>query len=323
MVVKYQVQQHQQYPNHRVIIDQLFDSQPNARHPLVRAKIQLSSGCIFCVLWLPNGKRVEFATPKMINDLATLKTIPNAQLSQPSDTVGLAAELIKNASVTPNDEGCQTHIGARLARLGFKIERFDCAGVSNLYARYGTTDPHLTFIGHTDVVPTGELAKWQYPPFSATLADGFLHGRGAADMKGSVAAMVTACERLLMSLSTPLHGSLSFVLTSDEEGPAVDGTRHVLEQLSARGERLPFCLVGEPTSETRLGATPKIGRRGSLTGVITVRGRQGPVAYPHLADNPVHRSGRLIWMLAEQVWPDGGVMFPDRIRRRGCRIRAD
>ncbi len=236
---------------------------------------------------------------------------PPTAVPDVSATVDFAAALIRRASVTPCDGGCQPLIAQRLARLGFTIESFDCGEVSNLYARRGAGSPHLTFIGHTDVVPTGEPEGWRHPPFAAALADGFLHGRGAADMKGSIAAMVTACERALAPGGRGFPGSLSFLLTSDEEGPAVDGVRHALARLDARGERLQYCLVGEPTSETALGDTIKIGRRGSLTGVITVRGRQGHVAYPHLADNPVHRSGALISALADLAWNDGDEVFPD------------
>lgn len=226
-------------------------------------------------------------------------------------TTDLAAKLIQRKSVTPNDAGCQALVAARLEPLGFKVEFFNCGAVTNLYARRGCVEPHLTFIGHTDVVPTGDPDHWQYPPFAGTCVDGYLHGRGAADMKGSVAAMITACERLFAPGGQGFIGSVSLLLTSDEEGPAVNGTRYALEQLSARGEHLQFCLVGEPTSEVVLGDTIKIGRRGSLTGVITVLGQQGHVAYPHLADNPVHRSGELISALASQCWNDGDAVFPD------------
>ncbi len=228
-----------------------------------------------------------------------------------STTTNLAADLIRRASVTPKDEGCQALVAARLKALGFRVESFDCGAVANLYARHGSTEPHLTFVGHTDVVPAGDPAQWQHPPFAATIANDYLHGRGAADMKGSVAAMVTACERLFAPDGQGFNGSVSMLLTSDEEGPAVDGTRHALDQLAARGEHLQYCLVGEPTSEAVLGDTIKIGRRGSLTGVITVQGLQGHVAYPQLADNPVHRSGALIAALADRRWNDGDAVFPD------------
>ena len=232
-------------------------------------------------------------------------------LTSSNSTISLAGALIARASVTPSDEGCQALIAKRLAPLGFNIESFDCDGVANLYARRGTGEPHLTFIGHTDVVPVGDTDAWQYPPFSATIADGFLHGRGAADMKGSIAAMVTAVERFLGHDGCDFDGSISILLTSDEEGPAVTGVRHALDQLTARGERLPLCLVGEPTSEQALGDTIKIGRRGSLTGIITVKGRQGHVAYPQHADNPVHHAGALISALAKLAWHDGDAEFPD------------
>ncbi len=232
-------------------------------------------------------------------------------MSAISATTELASELIQHASVTPDDGGCHALIAERLAPLGFITETFDCGDVSNLYARRGTAEPHLTFVGHTDVVPVGNMDAWRFPPFSATQADGYLHGRGAADMKGSVAAMVTACERIFGKGGNNCAGSLSLLLTSDEEGEAIDGTRYALEQLNARGENLQYCLVGEPTSEQKLGDTIKIGRRGSLTGLITVQGIQGHVAYPHLADNPVHRSGALITALANCNWNDADGVFPD------------
>lgn len=231
--------------------------------------------------------------------------------SKYSETVRLAADLVRVASVTPNDNGCQAIITERLQRLGFCIEPLNSGEVSNLYARRGERKPHLTFIGHTDVVPPGEASNWHHPPYSGTIADGFLHGRGAADMKGSIAAMVTACERFFECKDSENPASVSFLITSDEEGPAIDGTRYALECLVRRGEAFDYCLVGEPTSESSLGDTIKVGRRGSLTGRITVRGCQGHVAYPHLADNPVHRSGILIAKLADKRWSDGDRLFPD------------
>ena len=228
-----------------------------------------------------------------------------------SETIRLAADLVRVASVTPNDNGCQAIIAKRLKRLGFNIESLNCGEVSNLYARRGEHKPHLTFVGHTDVVPTGAASDWRYPPFSGTIADGYVHGRGAADMKGSIAAMITACERMFQHKGSEFPASVSFLITSDEEGPAVDGIRYALECLVARGETFDYCLVGEPTSENSLGDTIKVGRRGSLTGRITVRGCQGHVAYPHLADNPIHRSGDLIAKLANKHWSDGDSLFPD------------
>lgn len=228
-----------------------------------------------------------------------------------SPTTRLASDLVRVASVTPNDNGCQSIIAERLARLGFTTESLDCGEVSNLYARRGTDRPSLIFIGHTDVVPPGEISSWRYPPFDGTLADGFLHGRGAADMKGSIAAMVTACERLFAHWSRKIPANVSLLITSDEEGPAIDGTRYALERLVSRGESFDYCLVGEPTSEKTLGDTIKVGRRGSISGRINVRGRQGHVAYPHLADNPIHRGGTLIEKLTGQCWSDGDELFPD------------
>ncbi len=225
-------------------------------------------------------------------------------------TIELARELIQRKSVTPEDDGCQQILAHRLKRLGYEVESLACGEVSNLWARKGSQSPHMTFVGHTDVVPTGDESEWTYPPFSATEADGMLHGRGAADMKGSIAAMITACERFHESHDN-FSGSISLLITSDEEGVALDGTRHVLEVLESRSETIDYCLVGEPTSEHRIGDTVKIGRRGSLCSEITVNGKQGHVAYPHLADNPIHRAGELIAGIAKLSWNDGDDHFPD------------
>ena len=231
-------------------------------------------------------------------------------MSNDSTTTALAKELIQRASVTPEDAGCQIILANILEALGYRVEHMDFGQVSNLWARIGDECPHLVFIGHTDVVPTGDESEWYYPPFSATEIDGVLYGRGAADMKGSIAAMVTACQRF-HSRYDSFTGSMSFLITSDEEGIAVDGTRRVLEQLNARSEKIDYCLVGEPTSVSVLGDTIKIGRRGSLCCEIVLKGKQGHVAYPHLADNPIHRAGKLIAGLAEMTWHDGGQNFPD------------
>ena len=228
-----------------------------------------------------------------------------------SETVQLASELVRIPSVTPNDAGCQKIIGERLLPLGFSIENMDHRDVQNIWARKGSEPPLLVFVGHTDVVPAGNEADWAYPPFSATVANGYLYGRGSADMKSSIAAMVTACERLFSTATDQtLNGSLAFLITSDEEAVAIDGTRHVLDRLNNRSEVIDACLVGEPTCELNLGDTIKIGRRGSLDGNITVFGKQGHVAYPHLAENPIHKCGQLISNLAALDWGDGGKHFP-------------
>ncbi len=225
-------------------------------------------------------------------------------------TTALAVELIQRPSVTPDDAGCQAIIASRLAPLGFNIASFDSADVSNLWARRGESSPLLVFVGHTDVVPPGNESEWNYPPFAAALADGMVHGRGAADMKSSVAAMVTACERFF-SHAESFQGSVAFLITSDEEGEAIDGTRVALEKLAQDNVQIDYCLVGEPTSEQRLGDVVKIGRRGSLSGELKIFGIQGHVAYPHLADNAIHRSGALIDAISRLEFSDGDEFFPD------------
>ena len=227
-----------------------------------------------------------------------------------TETISLARKLVGRRSITPEDEGCQQIIASRLECMGFEIETMDCGEVKNLWARKGTRPPLLTFVGHTDVVPIGNESEWTYPPFSATLADGFLHGRGAADMKGSIAAIITACERFF-ACQNSFVGSVSLLITSDEEGVAIDGTRYALDQLLNRSEVIDYCLVAEPTSEFVLGDTMKVGRRGSLSCEIVVYGKQGHVAYPHLADNPIHRAGELISGLASMKWNDGDELFPN------------
>ncbi len=226
-----------------------------------------------------------------------------------SDTLELAKALIARPSVTPEDAGCQNLMAERLAALGFRIESLRFGEVDNLWARRGDNGPLLAFAGHTDVVPTGPAAQWDTPPFEPTVRDAQLYGRGAADMKGSLAAMVTACERFIAR--RPDHrGSIAFLITSDEEGPADDGTVRVVETLEARGEKMDWCLVGEPSSTQRVGDVVKNGRRGSLGGHLLVRGRQGHVAYPHLADNPIHRLAPLLTELCAQQWDQGNDHFP-------------
>lgn len=227
-----------------------------------------------------------------------------------SKTVELTRDLIQKRSITPDDDGCQELLAHRLNSMDFAVERFDCRDVSNLWAKKGTGLPHLMFVGHTDVVPVGEQSDWRHPPFSAVIEDGILYGRGAADMKGGVAAMVTACERFFEKRKLE-RGALSFLITSDEESVAIDGTRYVIEQLMARSEEFHLCLVGEPTCEAELGDTIKIGRRGSIDGAITVIGKQGHVAYPHLAKNPIHDGTRLLGELMKLSWDDSTEYFPE------------
>jgi succinyl-diaminopimelate desuccinylase len=225
-----------------------------------------------------------------------------------SDALALTQELIRRPSVSPEDQGCMDIICARLERLGFRIERLRFGPVENLWARHGDAAPVLCFAGHTDVVPTGPREEWLTDPFEPVVKDGMLYGRGAADMKSGLAAMVTATERFLARM--PHHrGSLTFLLTSDEEGPSVDGTRRVVEVLEARKEKIDWCVVGEPTSSEVVGDTIKIGRRGSLSGKLTVHGVQGHVAYPHLADNPVHAVAPALAELVSRTWDKGNEFF--------------
>jgi succinyl-diaminopimelate desuccinylase len=230
-------------------------------------------------------------------------------LSTPaSATVLLTQELIRRPSVSPEDQGCLQVISERLKALGFDVERMPFGPVENVWARHGRAGPMLCFAGHTDVVPTGPREEWQTDPFEPVLKGGMLYGRGAADMKSGLAAMITATERFIAA--HPDHdGRLAFLLTSDEEGPSVDGTRRVMEVLEARGEKITWCVVGEPTSTDALGDTVKIGRRGSLSGKLTVHGIQGHVAYPHLADNPVHAVAPALAELAARIWDKGNEFF--------------
>ncbi len=224
-------------------------------------------------------------------------------------TFELACELIARRSVTPDDGGCLDIVARRLAPLGFSLERMDREGVSNLWTRRGRGGPILCFAGHTDVVPPGPFDQWRSDPFTPEVREGYLYGRGAADMKTSIAAFVTAVERFLDAAPGP-SGDIALLLTSDEEGRAVDGTVRVVEALKARGERLDYCIVGEPTSADRLADTIKNGRRGSLAGKLVVRGVQGHIAYPHLVKNPVHKVAPALAELAATVWDDGNDYFP-------------
>jgi succinyl-diaminopimelate desuccinylase len=221
----------------------------------------------------------------------------------------LCCELVRRPSVTPDDAGCQALLRARLADLGFHCRELPSGEVANLWAVRGGKGPLLVFAGHTDVVPTGPERAWASPPFEPTLRDGYLYGRGAADMKASLAAMIVATERFLAAHPEPA-GRIGFLITSDEEGPAVDGTRAVMETLAREGTRLDYCLVGEPSSTARLGDTVRVGRRGSLNGTLTVRGVQGHVAYPELADNPIHRLAPILAELAATRWDEGNAHFP-------------
>lgn len=226
-----------------------------------------------------------------------------------SATFDLVRDLISRPSVTPEDGGCQDAIAQRLTPLGFVAETIARKGTTNLWLRRGRERPLIVLAGHTDVVPTGPLHDWTSPPFEPTLRDGRLYGRGASDMKSSLAAFVVAVEEFVAA--HPRHrGSIALLLTSDEEGPATDGTVAVVEALRARGEALDCCIVGEPTSVERLGDTIKNGRRGSLSGRLTVKGVQGHVAYPHLARNPVHELAPALAELAAERWDEGNEFFP-------------
>jgi succinyl-diaminopimelate desuccinylase len=224
-------------------------------------------------------------------------------------TLELTQQLIRRRSVTPEDDGCQALVAGRLAPLGFRAETIASNGVTNLWLRRGEASPVLVFAGHTDVVPAGPLEQWRSDPFTPTVRDGLLYGRGASDMKSSVAAFVVAAEEFVRA--HPQHrGSIALLLTSDEEGPATDGTVKVVDALRARDERIDYCIVGEPTSVDALGDTIKNGRRGSLSGRLVVRGIQGHVAYPHLARNPVHQLAPALAELATERWDDGDDSFP-------------
>ncbi|MFH7564320.1 succinyl-diaminopimelate desuccinylase [Oceanimonas smirnovii] len=226
-----------------------------------------------------------------------------------SAVLALTKDLINRPSVTPEDEGCQELMGERLAKLGFNLETMVFEDTTNLWARRGTEGPLFCFAGHTDVVPPGPLDQWHTPPFDATEIEGYLHGRGAADMKGSLAAMVVATERFVARF--PDHkGSIAFLITSDEEGPFINGTTRVVDTLEARNEKITWCLVGEPSSTHEVGDVVKNGRRGSLTGDLTIKGVQGHVAYPHLADNPVHKGSPALAELAAIEWDKGNDYFP-------------
>ncbi|MCB5189400.1 succinyl-diaminopimelate desuccinylase [Methylobacillus arboreus] len=226
-----------------------------------------------------------------------------------SKTLELARDLISRRSVTPDDAGCQELLISRLEPLGFKIERLRFGNVENFYARRGDSSPLLVFAGHTDVVPTGPVEQWHTPPFEPAIKDGMLYGRGAADMKTSLAAFITAIEAFVAE--HPDHpGSIGLIITSDEEGIAVNGTVKVVETLKARSELIDYCIVGEPTSSKVVGDMIKNGRRGSLSGKLTVKGVQGHIAYPHLVKNPIHMAAPAIKDLTETIWDEGNEYFP-------------
>ncbi|HEY2808279.1 MAG TPA: succinyl-diaminopimelate desuccinylase [Steroidobacteraceae bacterium] len=225
-----------------------------------------------------------------------------------SETLDLTQDLLRRRSVTPADEGCQALMAARLAAAGFSVEPLRFGAVENLWAQRGTGSPVFCFAGHTDVVPAGPAADWDGDPFEPAIRDGVLYGRGAADMKSGLAAMVTAAEEF--TRTHPDHaGTIAFLITSDEEGPSIDGTKRVVQLLRERGQRIDWCLVGEPSSEAVLGDTIKVGRRGSLSGRLTVHGVQGHIAYPQLAENPVHTLAPALAELVSRTWDQGTEHF--------------
>ena len=226
-----------------------------------------------------------------------------------NEIINLAQNLIRRPSISPDDQGCQQMIAERLANLGFEIEWMNFGETTNLWAKHGSTKPLVAFAGHTDVVPTGDESQWQYPPFSAEIVGDMLYGRGAADMKGSLAAMIVAAEEYVKA--NPNHqGTIAFLITSDEEAAAKDGTTKVVDALMARGELIDYCMVGEPSSSQTLGDIVKNGRRGSITGNLYIQGIQGHVAYPHLADNPVHKAAPFLAELTQYQWDKGNEFFP-------------
>ncbi|MEO0443401.1 MAG: succinyl-diaminopimelate desuccinylase [Pseudomonadota bacterium] len=240
------------------------------------------------------------------------------QTTELSPTLQLCCDLIRQESITPNDANCQQIMAERLTALGFDCQTLRYGGehpgkgeaaVDNLWAVYGDKGPILCFAGHTDVVPPGPVDEWQSPPFEPTIRDAYLYGRGAADMKASLAAMITACESFLNSNHSPT-GRIAFLITADEEGPAKYGTVKVVEWLEQQGIKLDWCLVGEPSSTEQVGDVIKNGRRGSLGAVLTVKGKQGHVAYPHLASNPIHRVAPALAELAAEEWDQGNDFFP-------------
>ncbi len=226
-----------------------------------------------------------------------------------SSTLELCKELVSRPSITPDDAGCQLLMCERLSKLGFSVEAMGFENVDNFWARLGEGSPLIVFAGHTDVVPPGNHDDWASPPFQPTVRGGNLYGRGTADMKGALAAMITACERYLHD-DRQIEGSIAFLITSDEEGVALNGTRRVMQRLQQRGEKIDYCIVGEPSSDSVVGDVIKVGRRGSLHGKLTLRGVQGHIAYPHLANNPIHFSLAPLAQLCTTQWDQGNEHFP-------------
>ncbi len=226
-----------------------------------------------------------------------------------SDTLTLTQALLKKVSLTPEDAGCMDLMADYLQQRGFAIEWMNFGDTKNMWARRGTTSPVFAFAGHTDVVPTGPLAEWDTPPFEPTIKDGLIYARGAADMKGSLAAMLTACDTFIAEHSNHA-GSIAFLITSDEEGPATNGTVKVMEALEARGEHIDYCIVGEPSSHKQFGDMVRVGRRGSINGYLTLNGKQGHVAYPELVENPIHGLAPILSKLTSERWDEGNDYFP-------------
>jgi len=235
--------------------------------------------------------------------------MPTTDSPAPGNALELTQALVRRASVTPEDAGCQQLLAERLAALGFEVERLDFGKVTNLWARSGTSKPLFVFAGHTDVVPAGDHDAWRSPPFEPCIRGGTLYGRGAADMKSGLAAMIVASERFLAGHPHP-RGSIAFLVTSDEEGDAVDGTARVVEHLRQRGDQIDYCVVGEPSSNRTLGDVVRVGRRGSLNAVARVRGVQGHVAYPDAARNPIHLAAPVLAELVTRRWDSGNEFFP-------------
>ncbi|OUR82804.1 succinyl-diaminopimelate desuccinylase [Cycloclasticus sp. 46_120_T64] len=226
-----------------------------------------------------------------------------------SETLELTKALLKKVSLTPEDAGCMDLMADYLQQRGFNIEWLNFGETKNLWARRGNSAPLFAFAGHTDVVPTGPVEEWDSPPFEPTLKDGLLYARGAADMKGSLAAMLTACDSFIAEHSTH-QGSIAFLITSDEEGPAHDGTIRVMQTLDARNEKIDYCIVGEPTSHKVFGDMVRVGRRGSINGYLSLIGKQGHVAYPELVENPIHAFTPILQLLTQETWDNGNEFFP-------------
>ncbi len=226
-----------------------------------------------------------------------------------SETLALLKELVSRESITPDDAGCQALLSERLEKIGFKAEHLDFADTKNIYLKRGENKPLFVFLGHTDVVPTGDVARWDSPPFEPTIRDGQLYGRGTADMKGGIACFVTAVERFVAK-HPEYQGAIAMMITSDEEGPATNGVVKVIEVLEQRNEKIDWCLVGEPSSDKQLADIIRVGRRGSLCAKLTIKGIQGHVAYPDIADNPIHRFAPALKALTDEVWDKGNPFFP-------------